>query len=75
MRHVSDSLAGRVAWLELEGLSCAELEAGGVSLADHDALLTLLVRGQFPDLWRDQQLPRADFYRSYLAAYVERDER
>jgi predicted AAA+ superfamily ATPase len=75
MRDVSDSLAGRVAWLELEGLSCAELAGGGVDVADYDALLTLLVRGQFPDLWRDRQLPRADFYRSYLATYVERDVR
>jgi uncharacterized protein len=75
MREVSDSLAGRCVWLELEGLSARELTNGGTSLSDQNALIHLLVRGQFPELWRDKELPRADFYRSFLATYIERDVR
>ena len=73
MKEVSDSLAGRCAWLELEGLSAHEL--GAANLRWHDQLMSVLVRGQLPELWRDPQLPHADFQRAYLATYVERDVR
>jgi hypothetical protein len=73
MKEVSDSLAGRCAWFELEGLSGHELAAGGVDVAGD--LLRVLVRGQFPELWRDESLARSDFYRAFLASYIERDVR
>lgn len=73
MKEIGDSLAGRCAWLELEGLSARELALGGVPV--RDSLAHVLARGQFPELWRDPQLPRADFYRAFLATYIERDVR
>lgn len=73
MKQVSDSLAGRCVWLELEGLSAAELASG--ELSARDQLTRVLVRGQLPELWRDQKIPHADFHRTYLATYVERDVR
>ena len=73
MKEVSDSLAGRCAWLELEGLAAPELERGKVETRER--LVEVLVRGQYPELWRDQQLPRAEFYRGLLATYIERDVR
>jgi predicted AAA+ superfamily ATPase len=73
MKHVSDSLAGRCAWLELEGLSAHELMHGTVTVREQ--LLRVLVRGQFPELWRDPALPHADYYRAFLATYIERDVR
>lgn len=73
MKQVSDSLAGRSVWLELEGLSAEELAAGQVAVREQ--LLHVLARGQFPELWRDPSLPHADFHRSYLATYIERDVR
>lgn len=73
MKEVSDSLAGRCAWLELEGLSAHELSTGDIPWRDQ--LLAVLARGQLPELWRDPQLPHADFQRAYLATYVERDVR
>lgn len=73
MKEVSDSLAGRCAWLELEGLSAHELAAGALSV--RELLLQVLTRGQLPELWRDSELPNADFQRAYLATYVERDVR
>jgi hypothetical protein len=73
MRGVSESLAGRCAVLELEGLSAAELAGGGVGTAA--ALDELMVRGGLPELWRQRELPSGLFYSSYLATYLERDVR
>ena len=73
MKEVSDSLAGRCAWLELEGLSAHEL--GTAAPPARERLLSVLARGQLPELWRDPQLPHTDFQRAYLATYVERDVR
>ncbi|MBT9558088.1 MAG: ATP-binding protein [Myxococcales bacterium] len=72
MRSVSDSLAGRCAWLELAGLSLRERHSGGLSL---EALERAIIRGAFPDLWRDPELPSQAFHSAYLAAYLERDVR
>ena len=70
MKSLSDSLAGRVGILSLEGLSFAELQAahlGGVR--------SWLHRGGFPELWRLPEFPARQFYASYLATYLERDVR
>lgn len=47
MREVSDSLAGRVGVIELEGLSCAEI-AGHQDLPEWPNAIS---RGWFPELW------------------------
>lgn len=75
MKAVSESLAGRAAVLELHGLSCAEL---GETLDEHRAarhLAGVLARGFFPALWDDLELAPVDFYRSYVATWLERDLR
>lgn len=75
MKDVSDSLAGRCGLLELENLSLSEIEAltpvgdGPLDIA------RLLVRGQFPELWRAPDIAARDFYAAYLATYLERDVR
>ncbi|MBF0502745.1 MAG: ATP-binding protein, partial [Candidatus Riflebacteria bacterium] len=69
MKEVSDSLAGRVAVLELEGLSLKEVGS------DKGTIEHFLVRGGFPELWRDPDLPGEAFFSSYLATYLERDVR
>ncbi len=66
MKAVSDSLAGRSAVLELETLSFEEIS---------EQLVHALVRGGFPDLWRDPKIEHTLFYRSYLSTYLERDVR
>ena len=38
-------------------------------------LAALIVRGGFPELWRDTEIPRDVFFDSYLATYLERDLR
>ncbi len=69
MKGVSESLAGRIAVIELEGLSSEEASPGS---ADFDPLI---LRGGFPELWRLRELDSDLFFSSYLATYLERDVR
>jgi len=71
MHSVSDSLAGRVQILELEPLSLREIRdaLGPMELDD------LILRGGYPELYRDRELDRTGFYHSYIATYLERDVR
>jgi hypothetical protein len=75
MQSVSDSLAGRCAIVDLEGLSFHELARVGGFPASPDAVSRVITRGSFPELWRDPEIPAPVFYNSYLATYLERDVR
>lgn len=75
MREISDSLAGRAAILELETLSLNEISQQGSFPSRIEELTAALVRGGFPDLWRDRSIDASAFYRSYLTSYLERDVR
>jgi predicted AAA+ superfamily ATPase len=72
MRSVSDSLAGRVAIVELEGLAHAELRKSGRA---PESPVRLAVRGAMPELWENPELDAAGFHQSYVATYLERDLR
>ncbi|MDP3177192.1 MAG: AAA family ATPase, partial [Spirochaetaceae bacterium] len=71
MKNISDSLAGRTAILELEGLSWSELAGAGIMAK----LEAFLLRGGFPELWRVPELPAGSFFSAYLSSYLERDVR
>lgn len=71
MQGVSDSLAGRAAIVEVEGLTHAEIHSVHPCMAIGDMLL----RGGFPELHADPSIDTADFFRSYVATYLERDLR
>ena len=71
LEHVSESLAGRAAVLELETLSWREIHAAHPDVRIEDVLL----RGGYPELWAERTLDAAEYYRSYLATYLERDVR
>ncbi|MEI6877357.1 MAG: ATP-binding protein, partial [Spirochaetota bacterium] len=77
MAGVSESLAGRVVLFELENLSLGELVGAGLPGLTKGEIdwAALLVRSQFPELWKRPELPTADFLASYLATYLERDVR
>lgn len=75
MRGVGDSLAGRLALLELETLSVSEICAATGFVLTSDALVEIITRGQFPELWRRRDLPLHDYYAGYMATYLERDVR
>jgi len=87
MKHVSESLAGRVAILDLLGLSQAE-KAGRPDTPPFDpenaaapsaktptlrGVYALIQKGSYPALYADSKLNGETFYSSYLRTYLERD--
>lgn len=88
MKNITESLAGRVAVLELQGLSFRELagvdfhphfvpttdylEARGRCLVKYEGLWNRIHRGFYPALL-NESLDWDIFYRSYLNTYLERD--
>ncbi|MFW7378355.1 MAG: ATP-binding protein [Oligoflexus sp.] len=75
MAGVSESLAGRVAIVELETLMLSEILTEQPRLFDQQRLEEILIRGFFPELWRNMNMDPTEFYRSYVATYLERDLR
>ena len=73
MANVAESLAGRCAVLALHTLGFDELRSA--QRVANDDPLALLVRGGFPKLWAEPELPTDLYYASYLATYLERDVR
>lgn len=73
MKGVSESLAGRVAVFDFEGLSALELCEDGIIAKSPESLLQLLMRGGFPELWQDVTRPPHLYLDSYIATYLERD--
>ena len=88
MQEVSESLAGRVAVLELYGLSQAErngrfdspflpdtITAEDRPMLNIYSLYETILRGFFPELHANSSMNRTIFYSSYLKTYIERDIR
>lgn len=75
MKAVSDSLAGRCAIVELETLSFEEISQHLPYPKNVNDLVGAIVRGGFPDLWRDPGIDANAYYRAYLSTYLERDVR
>lgn len=75
MKEVSDSLAGRCAVLELETLSVQEIGQHQGRPGSVTEFARFIVRGGFPELWRDREMPLDLFFGSYLSTYLERDVR
>ena len=71
MRSVSESLAGRVDVIVLEGLTWAEIRAARPQMRLEKAV----VRGGFPELYEKPELEADAWFRSYVATYLERDVR
>ena len=71
MSEITQSLAGRTAFVELLPFSVYELDQGGVKPS---ALDTLLFTGGYPPLY-DRDLSPRFWLPAYVAAYVERDVR
>lgn len=69
--RITQSLAGRVAMLELLPFSAAELQSAGRLGADLD---TVLFTGAFPPV-HDRNLRPARWFSDYVATYVQRDVR
>lgn len=68
---VTESLAGRAAFIRLLPFSVSELQASGKVLTDP---FEAMVRGFYPPLY-DREVSPHDWYTSYIASHVERDVR
>jgi predicted AAA+ superfamily ATPase len=68
MRHVSESLAGRIRILNLGTLSAGELNRTNLLKNKRD----LLWKGGFPELWAEN-LDMKEFFEDYIQTYLERD--
>jgi len=71
MSKVTQSLAGRSAFVELLPFSVGELRKAGVL---PDTLAGMLLQGGYPPLY-DRQLVFRQWFNAYVTAYVERDVR
>ena len=71
LAQISQTLAGRVALLELLPFSFSELQSAGVNIPSLDHLL---FQGHYPPLY-DRHLSPLDWYGDYIQTYVERDVR
>ncbi len=75
IKNLSDTLAGRIALLELLPLSVAE-KRRHLSLADTFALFRhAALTGSYPELVVDEAVDLRAWYASYLQTYLERDIR
>jgi len=89
MKNVSESLAGRVGIMELQGISLREanecdfdlpfiptdayLEKREEKLTPYDGLWPAIYRGYMPELVFNPEKDREIFYASYVQTYIERD--
>ena len=71
MSEITQSLAGRTAFIELLPFSVHELDRAGVKPSDID---TMLFIGGYPPLY-DRDLSPRFWFPAYVTAYVERDVR
>jgi predicted AAA+ superfamily ATPase len=71
MSGITQSLAGRTAFVELLPFSLAELAGAGKVPTSIDAML---LTGCYPPLY-DREVPTSAWFGAYVAAYIERDVR
>lgn len=70
-QQISQSLAGRVAILNLMPLSFSEILEHGIPVTDYNKLI---FQGFYPRLY-DKNINPSDFYPNYIQTYIERDVR
>jgi uncharacterized protein len=88
MKNISESLAGRVALLDLQGLSQCEkfnkpvrfpfLPANNLEKVvelDLKSVYEIILKGSYPALYAQENIDIKLFYSSYLRTYLERDVR
>jgi hypothetical protein len=75
IKNLSDSLAGRIALLELLPLSVAEKRRHLVLPDAVDLFRHAALNGCYPELVVDQAVDQQSWYASYLQTYLERDIR
>ena len=75
MKGLGETLAGRIALLELLPFGMEEAIHAGVSAEPRTAFVRTCLRGSFPELVLDAKLDARRWYASYVQTYLERDIR
>jgi uncharacterized protein len=75
MKEVAESLAGRCAVLELEGLASDECDLVIKEFLAKHGPEAVLTKGMMPRLWENLSVSENEFHGSYLSTYIERDVR
>ena len=70
-QNISQSLAGRVGFLELLPLSNKEIKT---SFADTNSVWQTIFKGGFPEIWM-QDINPSFYFPSYIQSFIERDIR
>ncbi len=74
MEQVTQSLAGRIGVLTLYGLSSLEIKKKE-NFTSHKELAYLMMRGTYPELWKNPDFKTKDWMSSYVQTFLERDLR
>ncbi len=75
IKNLGDSLAGRIALLELLPFSVQEKAAATSHLSILDGFVNACLRGSYPGLVTDPSLDASAWYGAYIQTYLERDIR
>jgi predicted AAA+ superfamily ATPase len=75
IRDLSDSLAGRIAPLDLLPFSLAEKARAGLAPLTLKAFVLASLRGSFPELIVFPEMDPSAWYGAYIQTYLERDVR
>ncbi|MBT4195883.1 MAG: ATP-binding protein [Gammaproteobacteria bacterium] len=74
MKGVSESLAGRIAILNLHSLSAKELQNHYKTELTANQILEWMIKGGYPEIY-EHNLEHTHYYGDYIATYIERDVR
>lgn len=74
MAQVSESLAGRVALLDLHSLSLTELKSHFRLKLNQKTLMKLMFKGGYPEIW-SKRLDTDEFFSNYVSTYIQKDIR
>jgi len=74
VRGISESLAGRIAFIELPGLQWDEISAGPTSRVPSADVQERWFRGGYPEAWlQDDDLARSDWFEAYERTFLQHD--
>ena len=91
MENVTESLAGRIAVLDMNGLTNRELDniEDEVFVPDLEILknkkstevlstiqvFDKIIKGSYPEIYKNEELDRSEYFETYIRTYIERDIR
>ena len=71
MENVSESLAGRISLIHLDTLSAEEIRNKlGKNISE---TYELVLKGGYPELWRNPEIDCSAWFEDYIRTYIERD--